>query len=275
MTDLVIHPTTQIILNNLVRELPQSLLLSGEPGVGLLTTAAWLAGKSIAGELHPKDTKGNIDDEGGTITVEMIRRLYEQTRAKYQVRQVIIIDNADRMSRGAQSAFLKLLEEPNEYIYFILTSHQPQTLLPTIRSRVQQTIVNPITSEQTISFIKSFGLNNSVKQSQLQFIAQGRPAILTRLILDEEYFEERAQIISDARDFLQGNAYKKLLIIQKYKIDRTKAIQLIDSTLHILRRSLSAKPQRSLIVQIDQLLDVKERVISNHNIPLQLAQFVL
>lgn len=271
----VVHPATRKILNAVMRELPQSLLLSGEAGVGLMTIAKELAGKNLAGEIHPQDAKEKTDDENGTVTVEMIRRLYEQTRAKHAQRHIIIIDNADRMSRGAANAFLKLLEEPNERIYFILTSHKPQNLLPTVRSRLQHIPISPITPEQTADFISALGITDRTKISQLQFIAAGLPAELTRLTTNDEHFAKRAEIIGDARDLLQGNTYKKLLVIQKYKSDRAGALQLIDGTINILRRTLSANPQQALIRQLDQLSDTKEHIAANHNIALQLTQFVL
>lgn len=271
----VVHPTTEKLLAVVARELPQSLLLHGEQGTGLLTIASWLADKNKASELHPQNAKGEQDDASGTITVEMIRRLYETTRTKNTHRQIIIIDSADHMSHGAQNAFLKLLEEPNDATHFILTAHRPQLLLPTIRSRMQTLHVTPVTHEQTVKFIDSLGVNDPTKRTQLQFIAAGRPAELIRLVQDETYFKEHAAIIGDARNFLQGNTYTKMLVIQKYKADRPSALQLIKSCITILRRSVSTKPQHALILQLDILLDAEQRLISNQNIALQLARCVL
>lgn len=251
------------------------MLLSGQRGIGLFTIAQWFADQKIAGIVRPQDAKENTDNENGTISVEMIRRLYEQTRARYVNRQVIIIDDADRMSRGAQNAFLKLLEEPGGQIYFVLTSHNPQNLLPTIRSRTQHVAIRPLSQTASSDFIDLFGITAPTKKAQLQFIAQGLPAELTRLNKDEDYFASRSEIIGDARDFLQADTYKKMLLAQKYRSDRAQAIQLIDSCMQILRRSMSARPQPAVIVQLKRLLDTRERIASNHNIPLQLALFVV
>lgn len=275
MNQIALHPKSKRLLENLQVNSPQSLLLSGSRGIGLLTVARWFAGKKIAGIVRPQDTKDNTDSENGTISVEMIRRLYEQTRAKYVSRQIIIIDDADRMSRGAQNAFLKLLEEPGSEIYFILTSHVPQNLLLTIRSRTQYATIQPLDRVNSEEFIDKLGITSPVKKSQLQFIAGGLPAELTRLVGDDAYFAERSEIISDARDFLQANTYKKLLITQKYRSDRTKATQLIDGCLQILVHSMSANPQAAMITQLKRLLEIREHIAVNHNIPLQLALFVV
>jgi hypothetical protein len=271
----LVHASTRRTIELLMQSLPQSTLISGPRGVGLLRIARQLAGQRLGAILQPQDTKEQPDSQSGIISVEMIRRLYNQTRAKQVFRHIIIIDDADRMSHGAQSAFLKLLEEPNDKIYFILTSHQPQKLLATIHSRVQHTTLRPLSLEQSSSFIASLGITDAVKKSQLQFIAGGLPAELSRLVESEPYFQERAEIISDARDFLQADTYKKMLVIQKYRSDRTRTILLIESALQILRRSISAKPQYALIAQLERLLGVEGRIHSNANIQLQLARFVI
>ncbi len=272
---IVVHTATQHILDATINDLPQSLLLSGSRGVGLLTIARWLASTQRISEICPQDSKQHTNTQNGTISVEVVRRLYAQTRAKHKSRQIIIIDDGDRMSRGAQSAFLKLLEEPNEHIHFIITSHQPQNLLPTIRSRLQLVPIRSITAEQSLQFIASLGITESIKRTQLQFIGEGLPAELTRLASDDAYFQTQATIISDARDFLQADRYQKILIIQRYKTDRDAALQLLESALQILRKSISAKPHQSLALQLEQLLDIKERVANHYNILLHLTQFVL
>jgi replication-associated recombination protein RarA len=275
LEELVIHPVSRRTLSSLASNLPQSLLISGERGVGLYTIASSLAGAHVAAELFPKDAKDNRDSESGTITVEMIRHLYEQTRAKQTTDQVIIIDDADRMSHGAQSAFLKLLEEPGSHVRFILTSHQPDRLLTTIRSRLQHTALQPITGEQTLAVIANLGVTEQVKRIQLRYIADGLPAELTRLIADEELFGMWASVIGDARDFLQADAYKRSLIVQKYRSDRPAALRLVECAIKILRKTISAKPQQSMVAQLEQLLELRDRIAANQNIALQLMQFVL
>lgn len=271
----LLHPAAETLLAACQRELPQSLLLHGEPGIGLFTIASWLAGRNASAELHPTNAKGERDDTGGTIGVEAVRELYESTRSKNTRRQVVVIDNAERMSHGAQNAFLKLLEEPNAKTHFILTAHRPQELLPTIRSRVQAVYINPVTRGQTEALLKTLGITDPTKRAQLQFAAAGLPAELTRLATDTEYFAARAGIIADARDFLQGDTYKRLLIANKYKADRAAALRLVRGCMAILRRSLSAKPQQAHVGQLDKLLSTEERLLRNQNVALQLARCVL
>lgn len=52
-------------------------------------------------------------------------------------RSVVVVAEAEQMNEAAQNALLKTLEEPPEYAHFILTTTNPNGLLPTIRSRSQ------------------------------------------------------------------------------------------------------------------------------------------
>lgn len=270
-----LHPITKRHLEAIVNALPQSLLLIGESGVGLQTIALFLAGKEHASTLQPKNTKGEIDLRTGTIGIEAIRDLYSQTRTKHNIRRVVVIDNAERMSKGAQAAFLKLLEEPNASTHFILTSHRPSQLLATIRSRTQHINVQPLTTSQTQEFIAKQYLKDDKKKAQLQFIAPGRPAEILRLLADDEYFDSQAKIILDARAFLQADTYQKMRIIHAYRADREKALLLLEGAMTILNHTLETKPQQGLVQQLGQLLEAKERIAANQSITLNLAQIVL
>lgn len=272
--ELSLHPRAAKLIEVLQADPPQSLLLHGLRGVGVSSIARKIAGDDVLTVIEPLDAKGN-PNEGGTISVEAIRELYIQTRARFTQRKFVIIDNAERMNHSSQSAFLKLLEEPNPSIYFILVSHQPELLKATIRSRVQAHVIPPITAEQSVAFVQALGVDDVKKQAQLSFIAGGLPAELSRLVSDDDYFQQRAGIVGDARTFLQGTLYEKIGVAQLYHSDRTKAIHLIDASLQIARRSISSKPQLSLVTQMDKLLLARERISGNGNIRLVLADTVM
>jgi DNA polymerase III subunit delta' len=270
----ILHTSTQLLFEVLQKQLPQSLLLYGDRGVGLQTLARELAGDALHHIVQPQNTKGETDP-GGTISVEIIRQLYDKTRSKNNKTAVIIIDNADKMTHGAQNAFLKLLEEPNQATHFILTAHQPTNLLPTVKSRVQQLHVQPISTEQSKKYTTSLGVTDATKQTQLLFLAGGRPAEIYRLVHDEEYFSKRAAIIGDARTLITAEAYQRMTLIQRYKGERETALQLIDSALGILRLSLGANPQIKIVSRLDKLLLARERIAANQSVALQLARAVL
>ncbi|SFG03446.1 DNA polymerase III, delta prime subunit [Novosphingobium sp. CF614] len=113
-----------------------------EPG-GKLPEAAAHPDIHILEHLPANDDEAKKKAEGKpyqakrNITVdqvrEMIRRLV--TKPTMGDRRAIVIDPADDMEKSAVNALLKALEEPPGGTYFLLVTHQPGRLLPTIRSR--------------------------------------------------------------------------------------------------------------------------------------------
>jgi len=62
--------------------------------------------------------------------------------------KVMIVWQPEKMNTVCANKLLKLLEEPPEQTIFILVTEQPEQLLPTILSRVQQIAVNRLTEEE-------------------------------------------------------------------------------------------------------------------------------
>src|SRR5690606_14751674 len=88
---------------------------------------------------HPDLHRVFPEPDKRTIGIEQIREL-SQTLAMKAFRgaaKAAVIEPAEAMTPAAANALLKTLEEPAEQTYLFLISHQPERLLPTIRSRCQ------------------------------------------------------------------------------------------------------------------------------------------
>lgn len=73
------------------------------------------------------------------IGIEEIRRIIDfldscTSQGEYKL---ILVYEADKMTQEAANAFLKTLEEPPHYAIILLITTRWNSLLPTIRSRVQ------------------------------------------------------------------------------------------------------------------------------------------
>jgi DNA polymerase-3 subunit delta' len=276
MTSLTYNPTTKHTLEALRTALPQAVLLTGAPGVGLCATAKDLAWRDLAGLIQSTDKDGNPDlSARGVIRIAQIRDLQQFTRGKSRSARVIIIDDADRMNRQAQNAFLKLLEEPPEHTHFILTSHHPDLLLPTILSRVQRIHVRPISEIASKKLLSTKGISDIRVQQQMLFLAKGRPAELSRLADDPTYFSRQSTMITDARTLLSGTALDKIAIIARIASDRPQALTLIAAALEIVRFSMRNQPSRELLDTSKHLVDLYDAVQANANIRLQFTNFVI
>ena len=86
------------------------------------------------GDLH------SIDSLGKEITISQIRdlSLVLALGAWNSLWKIVVVRRAHLMNQEAQSAFLKLLEEPKGNTVFLLETDRAVQLLPTIRSRVQE-----------------------------------------------------------------------------------------------------------------------------------------
>lgn len=114
-------------------------LLAGEAGeVGADHSAAHL----FAAGSHPDYAElVRLEKDNGelarNITVAQVRGLHRllESAPSMARRRVVLIDSADDLERGGANALLKSLEEPPRDLVFLLVSHAPSRLLPTIRSR--------------------------------------------------------------------------------------------------------------------------------------------
>lgn len=257
---------------------PHAVSLCGEPGVGLMTAALYITSESkITPEVVYPERQDTVDMEKGTITIDIIRRLYQSTRSKVANQRFIVITKADTMSHEAQNAFLKLLEEPTPHTSFILLVHDSNMLLPTVKSRLQQCLVRSLQKEQTELLLDSLQVTNPTLRQQLLFIAAGRPALLTRLVKDKEYFESEAELLRQARLFVQGSLYERLVICHSVKDSREKAIRLTQYAMTILRFDIVTRhvADTAILELLDRLEEALARLAGNANIRLALAKAVL
>lgn len=167
-----LHPASEKMLIAVTNNLPQSLLLTGDVGVGLGEISKYIASlRSVTPTIILPEKDEKIDLEKGIISVDIMRRLYDETRTKTVGERIIIIDYAERMTGQAQNAFLKLLEEPGEGVYFILVSHSISKLLPTILSRTENLNIRPVSRKQSEELLDKLAVTDAKKRSQLLFMA--------------------------------------------------------------------------------------------------------
>lgn len=94
-----------------------------------------------------RETTGELVRNIGVDQVRSLQRLFSNAPS-LSSRRVIIIDAADDLERGAANALLKNLEEPPSGTLFMLISHAPGRLLPTIRSRCRMLRFAPLGDRQ-------------------------------------------------------------------------------------------------------------------------------
>ena len=76
-----------------------------------------------------------INTENESIKIKTVRDLQHQISYSQTSLQTHVLLHAEKTTLPAQNALLKLLEEPPEWQFIILSTTSPHTLLPTIISR--------------------------------------------------------------------------------------------------------------------------------------------
>lgn len=116
--------------------------IGGHPDFRLLEPDAQSATTESTGETaEPEPIKKAADKKASQfITVAQIRELadFVNLTTHRNGLRIILVHPAEAMNVHAANALLKTLEEPPPGTLFILVSHQPQRLLPTVRSRCQK-----------------------------------------------------------------------------------------------------------------------------------------
>ncbi|HEX8061916.1 MAG TPA: DNA polymerase III subunit delta' [Allosphingosinicella sp.] len=92
-----------------------------------------------------------------SISVDQVRSLQRlfNTTASLSPWRGVIVDSIDDLERNAANALLKNLEEPPPSSIFLLVSHAPERLLPTIRSRCRLLRLAPLDGDAMTSALRA------------------------------------------------------------------------------------------------------------------------
>ena len=131
--------------------------------IGLEVPGEHPVAKLVEAGSHPDLMRlERLTREGGTdlarsITVDQVRRLQRlfSTTASLSPWRAVVIDSADDLERNAANALLKNLEEPPPQTVFLLVSHAPERLLPTIRSRCRVLRLAPLADDAMTSALRA------------------------------------------------------------------------------------------------------------------------
>ncbi|MCS6758953.1 MAG: AAA family ATPase [Candidatus Devosia euplotis] len=190
--------------------LPGAILLHGPMGIGKATFAFEMAAAILTAtgdegahrveeqlvalshpnisllRRRPKDAKGYYT----VIRVEDVRQLRDglhHTRGRAGHR-IAIIDSIDDCNPAAANALLKTLEEPPADTTFLLVSHRPGQLLPTIKSRCHNLALRPIAADDVRAVLAEHDPSlESAALDRAIALAGGRPRrAFETLALDQD-----------------------------------------------------------------------------------------
>lgn len=132
----------------LAKELSKAMLCETQTGCGTCGHC-----KKFDNGNHPDYQE--IEPDGNDIKVHQVREISENLHFRpFEGRaRMIVLDRVESFREEAANAFLKSLEEPPEYVYFILVCADIKALLPTIRSRCQKVAFQPLKEEDKTNIL--------------------------------------------------------------------------------------------------------------------------
>ena len=165
--------------------LPNKILFSGEKGIGKCTLAYHLINyilssnedfsydldnlkiipdnksfKLVQNKSNPNFILVDIQEEKKNIDISQIRNLIQTlNKSSFNTKpRFVLIDNIELLNINAVNALLKILEEPNDNINFILINNNKR-ILPTLKSRCLNFKIQ-LTSKQSIEIANKILDNN-------------------------------------------------------------------------------------------------------------------
>jgi DNA polymerase-3 subunit delta' len=145
-----------------------------------------VAGGASHNLLHlsrPADPKTGKLKSG--ITIDEVRKagkFFSQTSGTGNWR-IVVVDTADDLNRNSANAILKMLEEPPKRAMFLVLSHAPGKLLPTIRSRCLPLVLRPLDEDDLVGALGHLGINlQAERRSRILALSGGSVAQAIKLI---------------------------------------------------------------------------------------------
>lgn len=165
LAGVVGQPEAIKVLERMIKEkkVPQFLLLTGPSGCGKTTVARILKKHLNCGDNDFTELDGAVNR--GIDDMKLIRqqmRLYPMGGDC----RIYLIDECHMLTREAQSALLKALEDTPSAVYFFLCTTDPEKLLPTIKTRASQIKLKAISHGEITKLVKTTAAHEKKKVTE-------------------------------------------------------------------------------------------------------------
>lgn len=261
-------------------------LFTGQRGTGKTTVARILAHMVNGLDYNDNINSDNIDiieiDAASNNGVDDVREIRDSVQLAPMncSHKVYIIDEFHMLSKPAFNALLKTIEEPPEYVVFILATTELQKVPATILSRVQRFHFKPLPAELLAGHLRTIADAEkiSVDNDALLLIAQAgggsvrdsitlldqlssNPHITTELVNDVLGLVSNQQIDQLIDNVIAGDYVPIVSAVKNITADGTSADALAQQLIARLETRAIEQQQPSLYALIDSLLDVAKSTL--------------
>ncbi len=175
-----------------------------------------------------------VKAEGAAVKIEQIRSLQrEASLAAYDGGyRVCILEDAEKMTVQAANSLLKILEEPDGHLIFVLIASSRHSLLETIISRCRGLTFYPLPYDRLTGELVRRGISEAKAQTAAR-LSSGRMGLAFSLVEPEglELRNQAARLLEQLREKKEiwdtAAAWEKL--------DRKEVVSLLDFMSSLLR----------------------------------------
>ena len=201
-----------------------------------------------------------IEPDGNAIKIDQIRNMQRGVQEKPIISRskVYIIDNADFMTKEAQNALLKTLEEPPEFVTIILIGENENEFLATIKSRCMIIHFNSISDSDMERYLQE-NYNMNVTSNMLD-VFQGSIGKAIELKDKQEGYLTIEQAIENIEKEDLIDLIKKLDILYTSK---DEILDMLDYINIILLKKSKENVKYTDCIKIVE--DTKRRINQNAN----------
>tara|TARA_Y100000741_G_scaffold364354_1_gene355083 strand:+ start:4621 stop:5592 length:972 start_codon:yes stop_codon:yes gene_type:complete len=259
-----------ILTNYLVnKNTPNSLILIGERGIGLKSTAKKMALSLVNNGIknNPDEIKKSLIDENDQNSpfVLLIEKIWLDDKKRYKnkiyredldyindffstkdeigQKRVCIINSIDDLSYDGINSLLKIIEEPNPDSHFIIINHNQKSLIPTIRSRSQIIKFKSTAKDDYINSIKKDFINLPNNEIDNLFNLSKGSIDFSRKYIDYNFREMEDHletILLDPKNIKPNTAYHYINFV-KNNIDTNEEMEVFLKFIALKINKLSIK----------------------------------
>lgn len=276
MDELPLAPTTSKAVQAYLKSPSSVLILHGPGGVGKQQLAKTILAdilQIVQDKLMTYPYLIWMEPEKDSISIDVIRRLQSalirSVPGTNSTRRAVLILGAQKLTREAQNALLKSLEEPPVDTVFVLCVDNLHNLLSTVVSRSQPLAVLSI-SETAAK--KQFGDRPEVVKAF--HMSGGRAGLMQALLGDIDH--PLLASIDEAKSILQKTTYERLLLVNSLSKDKPAVEELLGALLLLAQISLTTAIKNNRTDQAKRWHAVNKQVIAaqaalKHNAGLKLV----
>ena len=172
----------------------------------------------------------NITRDGNSVGVDKIRYVQSQVVVSpmYGLKKIFLINEADKLTKEAQNALLKIMEEPPDYVVFILITNNINVLLETIKSRAVIYNFSKSTKDEIRKYLKLRCGDNISNVNFLIGIADGKIGNLVNIMNTDDINMIRDTVIGYASNIKSMKMHEILEALEFFTQNKDKVELLLN-----------------------------------------------